>query len=209
MSKSKGQTSGHTTLLYILSGISVFMTFFLGIWSAGNLRGFINYAGINRTIFDIPLSWTIAIITTIGYIAYSALAIPLVKKNLFRFTGLLKWISIYAAATGSIVEELVFRRMLMDAMARNQMDVILQILASGVAFGLVHLTWSLLGGNWRVGIGSTISTIILGLCLASIYILANRNVFPAIAAHFLINLFIEPWLLLNAINGGKNTKDTT
>lgn len=196
----------YRTAFYLLAGISAFMTFFLAIWSVNNPRGFISFIGINKTVLEIPYAWIMAVCIAIGYIAYTARVIPFVRNHIFTFNGFLKCISIYAAFTGSIVEELVFRQMLMDLLDANDANVILQVLLSGVVLGLVHLFWSLLGNDKRTGIGSAISTFVLGLLLALVYIVAERNVLPAIVSHFLINLFVEPWLILNAI---KSTKKIT
>jgi hypothetical protein len=37
--------------------------------------------------------------------------------------------------------------------------------------------------------------------LAIVYLVAGRNVAPCVAAHFLINAFIEPGLVLAAVRG--------
>lgn len=193
----------YRTAFYLLAGISAFMTFFLVIWLVSNPCGFISSIGINKTALEISYAWIMAVCIAIGYIAYTARVIPFVRNHIFTFSGFLKYISIYAAFTGSIVEELVFRQMLMDLLDANDSNVILQVLLSGVAFGLVHLFWSLLGEDKHIGIGSAISTFVLGLLLALVYIVAERNVLPAIVSHFLINLFAEPWLILNAVKSTK------
>lgn len=187
----------------ILSCISISMTIFIVLGFINNSIGFMYFMGFNASAFKIPLAWLSSIILTIGYITYTARMIPLVRNNLFNFIGALKWIGIYAALTGGIMEELVFRKIIMDWLNVNDIDVVSQIFISGVAFGLVHLSWSFLGGNLRIGIGSTLSTFILGLLLAIIYIISDRNVLPAIFAHVTINLFVEPWLMVSVINEGK------
>lgn len=188
----------------ILSCISLSMTIFIVLGFINNSIGFMNFMGFNECALKIPLAWLSSIILTIGYIAYTAHMMPLVRNNLFNFKGVLKWIGIYAALTGGIMEELVFRKILMDWLNVNDIVVVLQIFISGVVFGLVHLTWSFLGGNLRIGIGSTLSTFILGLLLAVTYIISERNVLPVIFAHVTINLFIEPWLMVSVINESKS-----
>lgn len=187
----------------ILCSISLTMTVFIVLGFVYNATGFIYFMGINERALKIPLAWLCSIILAISYIAYTARMMPFVRENLFNFKGLLKWIGIYAAFSGGIMEELVFRKMFMNWLNVNDIGVIYQIIISGVVFGLVHLSWSFLGGNLRVGISSTLSTIILGLLLAAIFVISDRNVLPAIFAHVAINLFIEPWLMVSVINQGK------
>jgi uncharacterized protein len=53
----------------------------------------------------------------------------------------------------------------------------------------------------RAAIGATIATGVLGAAPALVYLAADRNLAPCIAAHFLINALIEPGLVLAAIRG--------
>lgn len=184
----------------LLFGMSTFMAVFIIIGITNNPTGFINYMGINKTALEIPLSWGVAIFVSICYIIYSARMIPVVRRNLFNFNCWFKLLGVYAAFSSGIVEELVFRQMLMNWLDINGLHVILQIIISALTFGLLHFSWSLFGKNIKIGIGSAISTFVLGLSLAFIYVIAERNVLPAIIAHVLINLFVEPWLILNAVS---------
>lgn len=191
----------------LLAGISLFMTFFIVLWSWNNPAGFIRYIGIDPSALKIPGAWILAAAAAVGYIVCTARMIPTVRRNLFRFKGALKWIAVYAAFTGGIVEETVFRRMLMEWLADNGINTLWQIGISGVAFGLVHISWGLLGGISRIGAGSVLATTVLGLLLALVYVVAARNVLPAIAAHTLINLFVEPWLIVHAIGLAQGRKE--
>lgn len=184
----------------LIVGISTFMAFFIIIGLINNPAGFINFMGINKTAFDIPLAWAVAILVSICYIIYTAHMIPIVRQNLFNFNSWFKLLGVYAAFSGGIVEELVFRQMLMNWLDTSGINVILQIIISALAFGFLHFSWSLFGGNIKIGIASTMSTIVLGASLAFIYVIAERNVLPVIIAHMIINLFVEPWLILNAVS---------
>jgi membrane protease YdiL (CAAX protease family) len=46
-----------------------------------------------------------------------------------------------------------------------------------------------------------LSTSILGFGLALVYVASGRNIGPCIAGHTLINLVIEPWLMLSSVSG--------
>lgn len=52
----------------------------------------------------------------------------------------------------------------------------------------------------RIIIPVTSATTALGVALGVTYLLADRNALPVIIAHIVINLIIEPWLLLSAVN---------
>src|SRR5690606_9756731 len=78
---------------------------------------------------------------------------------------------------------------------------ILQVLAAAVAFGLAHSVWVLLSRAARIIAPVAIATTTLGAALGATYLLADRNVLPVIAAHIVINLVIEPSLLLSSVNG--------
>ena len=191
----------------LLAGISLFMTFFIALWSWNNPASFIRYIGIDPSALKIPEAWILAAAAAVGYIVCTARMIPTVRRNLFRFNGALKWIAVYAAFTGGIVEETVFRRMLMEWLDANGINCLWQIGISGLAFGLVHISWGLLGGISRIGAASALATTVLGLLLALVYVVAARNVLPAIAAHTLINLFVEPWLIVHAIGSAQGRKE--
>jgi len=51
-------------------------------------------------------------------------------------------------------------------------------------------------------IGAMTATAILGLMMAVTYLGSARSLTPAIVAHGLIDIVIEPWLLLYAVTGG-------
>jgi membrane protease YdiL (CAAX protease family) len=100
-----------------------------------------------------------------------------------------------------IIEELVFRRWLMDFSMNHGIGIVFQILISGVAFGFVHTSWSSFGRNRKIGLGAAIATTILGLSLAIVYVIGQRNIGPCIVAHCLISMITEPWLMLAAVSG--------
>ena len=187
---------------WLLGGMSAFTLVFLLILFVPNPAGFIFWIGFNETAREIPLAWVLATAVAIAYIAYTAFGIPTVRQNLFRL-NLLKAAGIFSAFTSGMIEEIVFRRMLMDWLHSNDIGIVLQVALSGIAFGMTHFVWAIFGKNWRVGVGAVMPTTALGLLLAVVYIVAGRNVLPAIMAHTLINLFIEPWLILHAVKEKK------
>jgi membrane protease YdiL (CAAX protease family) len=51
-------------------------------------------------------------------------------------------------------------------------------------------------------VGAMTATAILGLMMAITYLASARSLMPAIVAHGIIDVLVEPWLLLYAITGG-------
>lgn len=122
------------TAAIVLIAISAFMTSFIIIWCANGVMDFLNYLGINRSALQLPYAWMLAAATAAGYILYTAQMIPEVRRNLFCFKGIFKWLGIYAALVGGIVEEAVFRQMLMDWLHDSGTGTLLQVILSALAF---------------------------------------------------------------------------
>ena len=78
---------------------------------------------------------------------------------------------------------------------------LLQVLASAFAFGVAHGIWAFFGGRLRAGIGAVAATSILGAGLATVYLISGRSLAPCIVAHFLLDVSIEPGLVLAAARG--------
>ncbi|MEK5530349.1 CPBP family intramembrane glutamic endopeptidase [Viridibacillus sp. FSL R5-0468] len=72
---------------------------------------------------------------------------------------------------------------------------------SGITFGIAHGAWVLLRGEIKIALPAILSTTILGCLLAMLYIYTGRSTLAPIIAHVLINMVIEPWLMLSVISG--------
>jgi hypothetical protein len=139
------------------------------------------------------VAWVAAAIVTVGYIVYSIRGLPAVATML----GILSPYKLFAlviAIPSSILEEVFFRSSVMNLLAAHHQNVVVQILTSGIAFGIVHSFWGIRGGLSAV-YGAVRSTTLLGFALAVVFVIAGRIVFPCVVAHFTINLVLEPWLL--------------
>jgi membrane protease YdiL (CAAX protease family) len=157
--------------------------------------------GFERETIAPPTAWILATITAIAYVLYTMKAIPMVlakQKEISWF----KLLGILSALVGGIVEEVFFRRWTMYMFMKGGFNPILQVIISGVAFGLVHTSWTLLTKRgFKATLPAILSTSILGIFLAIIYLAGGRNLGPCIFAHVLINIVIEPWLMLSAVSG--------
>jgi hypothetical protein len=150
-------------------------------------------------------AWLAAIAVTAAYTGFSIRAFPLIGQRFFDLHWLKLFAIPFALVTGTM-EELWFRKLLMDWAAGAGASDVVQILASAAVFGLAHGVWGLFARQWRVAVGATLATAVLGGLLAIVYLLASRNVAPCIWAHGLINLAIEPWLILAAVTAGSDRR---
>jgi membrane protease YdiL (CAAX protease family) len=157
--------------------------------------------GFERESIAPPLAWILAIIVVIVYVLYTMKAIPFVA-SMQREISLFKLLGILSVVVGGIVEEVFFRRWIMDMLISGGFAPILQVIISGVAFGLAHTSWTLFAKrDFKATLPAIMSTSILGIFLAIIYLAGGRNLGPCIFAHVLINIVIEPWLMLSAVSG--------
>jgi membrane protease YdiL (CAAX protease family) len=129
------------------------------------------------------------------------LRIPSVRLWLVRVHPL-KLLAIVLAVLAGTLEEILFRKIVMDWMERLGGDAAVQVIVSATSFGLMHALWGGLRGSWTTAIGSVVATTLLGLGLAIVYLLGGRNLAPCIVSHFLVTALIEPGLVIAAFGGG-------
>jgi membrane protease YdiL (CAAX protease family) len=166
------------------------------LWSiVDNPHGFLKYLGFVDSKDGIAGAWLLAALVTIAYV-WSAASISAVRHYLFR-PDALKALAVVVAIAAAILEEVVFRKWVMDFLRDRGHSAVLQVLASGLAFGMVHMVWCL--SNLAAGINAILSTTILGMALALVYLLGERSLAPCIAAHFFITSLIEPGLIIAAL----------
>jgi len=146
-----------------------------------------------------------ALLVALAYIAYS-MRYPGIARHLFDRS----WLRIPAfgvAVVAGLVEEIYFRQVLMNGLQAAGYGPVVQVLASGLTFGVVHAIWGVWGG-WRVARGAVVATSALGFALAILYIVAGRSIVPCIIAHFLIDLVLEPALILSAVEARSRRSDS-
>jgi len=139
----------------------------------------------------------LGLVVAAAYCGVTALN-PTVGHNLLRFT-LLKGLAVVAALVAGLVEETIFRGYLvtsLDGMGRGRVT---QVIVSGAAFALAHIYGFVSPVALLASVGFTFA---LGAALAVTYLVGNRSLTPAIVGHALVDLVIEPWLLLGFFTGG-------
>jgi hypothetical protein len=160
---------------------------------------FVAYLGFASGKSGNLAGWFAAVFATVTFVAL-ALRLPSVRENLFR-PSYLKLLAIALAIGSGILEEVMFRRWTMNWLMAHGYGAIVQVLGAGLLFGAIHGVWGLMGKSFRAAIGATVATGFLGIMLGIVFLLAGRSLVPCIIAHFVINLLIEPGLVLAAARG--------
>jgi hypothetical protein len=150
--------------------------------------------------------WVAATLVAAAFIGFTAMG-PMFKGvdwagdwSLFRIGG-----AVAVALVGGVIEETAFRGFVMERARALGLNAPLQIILSGLLFGLAHVGWGgLTGGGFQLyaAIGAMVSTAVLGMLLATAFLLSGRSLAPVILAHGVIDLVIEPWLMMYAVGGG-------
>jgi membrane protease YdiL (CAAX protease family) len=180
----------------ILAGIAVAEGAWVALNFAHSRWRFVRYLGFARDTGANAPAWIAAAITAAVFVGLS-IRLPSVRANLLRFSSL-KILALAVAVAAGILEEVMFRKWLMDAIATRGGGVLAQIIASATVFGVLHGVWGLFGGSARAAAGATVVTSLLGGALAIVYVVGGRSLAPCIAAHFTINALLEPGLVLAA-----------
>jgi uncharacterized protein len=187
------------TAAILLGATAVMMFPLIMSWSGRNIP-MVQELGFARGTWAPLHAWIAALLFAGAYIAYTFRVLPFVREQQ-REISLFKLIGVAAAFASGIMEEVVFRRWLMDTVQSYGIGSAGQVLLSGVIFGLFHLVWHAFSADRRFSLYGAASTVVAGAALAVIYLLGGRNLGPCIAAHVLINLVVEPWLVLAAVSG--------
>ncbi len=115
------------------------------------------------------------------------------EVSLFRIST-----SLAAGLSAGIVEEVFFRGFIMNQLKWSGFGSTVQVVLSGVCFGVAHVGWGLLAAKPQVGmaVGAMVTTSILGVLYALVYLSSRRSLLPVILGHSVMDLLIEPWLVM-------------
>ncbi|GAK04975.1 hypothetical protein JCM19037_3435 [Geomicrobium sp. JCM 19037] len=144
------------------------------------------------------LGWVLAFVVTIVFSLYTLWVLPEVRSFVFEVSWL-KALAIPLAILSGVIEEVFFRKIMMDLFQDLDYGIFAQIFFSAVIFAAIHLVWGIFAKDWRMMLSVFLSTFVLGILLSFVYIASDRVIYPAIVAHIAINLIIEPGLLYTAI----------
>jgi membrane protease YdiL (CAAX protease family) len=184
---------------WILAGIAIAEGWWVVENFVYNPRELLAFLGFTLGRSGNATGWFLAVLVT-GSFVWASVRLPAVRANLFR-PSFLKLLALAVAVTAGILEEVIFRKWLMDYLRARAIGPVVQVLGSGLLFGLAHGVWGLLGRSLRAAASATIATGLLGTALAVVYVMSGRSLAPCIATHFLINALLEPGLVLAAMSG--------
>ncbi len=125
-----------------------------------NPAGLLRYTGFTSNHAGI-LGWILGVAVAVAFIAFAS-GLPSVRSNLFR-ASLLKILALAVAIAAGLCEECIFRKLLMDSLQHAGIGVIIQVLASGLLFGLAHGVWGFFRGSLAAAIGASLATGMLHL----------------------------------------------
>lgn len=121
---------------------------------------------------------------------------PILEPSIFNLVG-----SLLAGPGAGAAEEVIFRGLLMALLVSGGWTLWRAVLLTSFLFGFSHLGWGMLAADLAVALMAAGGTTVLGLTFGVLYMLAGRRILPAVVAHSAINLVIEPWLVLSAVQG--------
>jgi uncharacterized protein len=158
----------------------------LGLWKGSPLRG-----------------WIVATVFTALYLWMTFVAVLRGHAALTEVTAFHIYNSLAAGIAAGFIEEIFFRGFVMSELKWSGFGATVQVIASGVLFGIAHAGWGLFAAkvNWAALFGSIVATTILGLLFAIAYLASRRSLMPVIVGHLIMDLLIEPWLVLTALAG--------
>jgi CAAX protease family protein len=196
---SQAPSNAERTAAWILAGVLVIFGIPVLMALVTKPHEFISYLGFAPNRAGAALAWLLAAFVTIYYV-WGAARIPAVREQMFRPTAL-KALAVMAAVMAGVFEEVVFRKWIMDYLDKHGLGMTLQVLASGLAFGLAHAMWGLVGRSFDAALHAMVTTGILGAVLGVVYLAADRSLAPCIVAHFIMTALTEPGLMVGGLRG--------
>lgn len=139
----------------------------------------------------------LGLVVALVYCGVTAVSDPSVGSNVLRLTAL-KGLAVVAAFVAGLVEETIFRGYLMLSLDEMGCGRVTQVLVSGATFAIAHFYGFV---SPAALLTTFVSTFILGAALAITYLVGKRSLTPVIVSHTVIDLVIEPWLLLGFFTG--------
>lgn len=114
--------------------------------------------------------------------------------SVFLPTGFHLYAAVVIGVTAGFSEEIIFRGYMMTEFARMGYGKVLQVIAPGLFFGLMHMSTIKTVGVAQ-GLSMMISIAILGMLWGIAYLLGRRSLMPTIVAHFLNDFTGVSWML--------------
>lgn len=166
----------------------------------GSPPGFLRNLGFVSGPQGTVLAWCLGLVVAAIYSTYAVRNIPLVREH-WRAVSAFKVLGILVAVSAAVVEEAFFRRVIMDELLGADWPAVIQVVASGLTFGLAHGIWGIMTGRISVGVGTMVATGTLGTALGIVYVIGDRSLAPVIVSHFIVTATIQPGITFAAFTG--------
>ena len=163
----------------------------VGLWWLIHRRG-TSFAKLYATHTGSPSADIgIGVLVGAAWVVIYGLSGTVAFSDMFVFDAA-KLASVPASLSAGFCEEFLFRGFLFLVVARAGGGTKSKLAVTSLAFGLSHVFWGPWGMLWTTLLGLTFGLVTLW----------RRNVWPAVIAHALLDLCIEPGLVEKAVTGG-------
>jgi uncharacterized protein len=144
------------------------------------------------------IGWVLAALMTALYVGVVFMSVLRGQVGTTELSAFHIYNSLAAGLSAGIVEEVFFRGFVMNQLKWSGFGAAFQVVASGILFGVAHVGWGLLAAKPQLGaaIGAMLATSILGMLYALVYLASRRSLIPVIVGHSLMDVLIEPWLIM-------------
>jgi membrane protease YdiL (CAAX protease family) len=161
----------------------------LGLWKSSPLIGWLSALAV-AAFFVVP--------AVRGYHTGAA-HLPVVRI-LFDPSPFHIYMALVLGCSAGWCEEIFFRGYVMTRLADAGYGKIIQVIASGLFFGLAHSLYALNAGI-HAAVDIMLHTALFGGLFAVVYLLSRRSLGPCILGHFLNDSIVLPWVFLRMFHG--------
>lgn len=173
----------YSVILLALMHLSPLRSLFTDVWRAAPMQGWI------AAIITAAIQITIIVFFFIGKDA------DIFEPSLFN-----AHVSLVTMLGGGVIEEIVHRGFVIIILLAVGFSRFSAIIISAALFAVNHMGWvsleALTLANAFIVLSPLLGTFILGLAFGYTFAQSKCRLWPVIAAHSVINLVIEPWLVL-------------
>jgi membrane protease YdiL (CAAX protease family) len=138
---------------------------------------------------DLAIGMVLGVLWVVAYGLFDVVS----WREMFTF-DVAKLASVPTTVSAGFCEEFLYRGFLFWLVAAAGGRKASRLAIASIAFGLAHCFWGPWGMVWTTILGFTFGLVVLW----------RGNVWPAVVAHTLLNLCIEPGLIEKALTGGFN-----
>lgn len=181
-------------LLWILAGLIVEWSFVMALWFIVRSRHS-SFRDLGVWSLGTWPAWVLALLFAALSIGSNLRFLPRMHipiSNAFFPHGFHLVAALLMGITAGFCEEILFRAFLMSEFAEAGYNRAMQVLISGVAFGLAHAGY--LNQGLFVWLGIMLPTAFLGMMWGIAYLLGRRSLVPTMVAHFLNDATALPWV---------------